>query len=147
LHQNFFTFYSMVMLNKTAWSILLSKWMNMGLLAYFSNISHLNLSNVITLKDLYMCVCWYISWMSVYHWTKQYVVVEQTMVWVLCYDEEASYDIFGYVFSTFLCIWRQISWEMEALSIVWGTYCIIFTRVVVIHFYRRSCNSIGVLSV
>jgi len=30
---------------------------------------------------------------------------------------------------------------------VLGTYCIIFTRVVVIHFYPRSCNSIGLVSV
>jgi len=28
---------------------------------------------------------------------------------------------------------------------VYGTYCIVFTQVVVIHFYPRSCNSIGVL--
>jgi hypothetical protein len=29
---------------------------------------------------------------------------------------------------------------------VWGTFCIVFIRLVVIHFYPKSCNSIGVLS-
>ena len=29
---------------------------------------------------------------------------------------------------------------------VWGTFCIVFIRVVVIHFYPKSCNYIGVLS-
>jgi len=28
-------------------------------------------------------------------------------------DDEASYDILGYVFSSFLCIWRQIRCNLE----------------------------------
>jgi len=65
----------------------------------------------------------------------------------LVFDDGASYVIFGYVFSYFLCIWRKISCNLEKLSMVWGTICIAFIRVVIIHFYPKPCNSIRFLSV
>jgi hypothetical protein len=63
------------------------------------------------------------------------------------YNDIASYDILAMFLVIFICIWRQIKWELEELSMVWGTYCIVFTRVIVIQFYPRSCNFIVVLSV
>jgi len=62
-------------------------------------------------------------------------------------DDKASYDILAMFLVLFGCIWRQIRWELKELSMVWKTCCILFTWVVVIQFYLRSCNFIGVLSV
>jgi len=58
-------------------------------------------------------------------------------------DDRVSYDNFCYVFGTFLCIGRQIRWQIEELLMVWETFYIVFTRVVVIQFSPRSSNSIG----
>jgi len=58
--------------------------------------------------------------------------------------KRSIYDIFGSIFSTFLYIWRQIRWELEAMLMLRGTYCIVFTRVVVTpHVFctEKSCKS------
>jgi len=44
------------------------------------------------------------------------------------------------------CIWIQIRGHLEQLSIIWGTFCIVFIQVVVIHFYPKSFNFISVFS-
>jgi len=59
-------------------------------------------------------------------------------------DDRSSYDILAMFLVLFLSIWRQIRRESEELLMIWGTYCIVLTRVVVIQFYPTSCNSIGV---
>jgi len=61
-------------------------------------------------------------------------------------DHGELYDILGYVFSYFICVWRQIRGHLEDLSRVWGIFCIVIIWVVVIHFYPNSCNFTGVLS-
>jgi hypothetical protein len=63
----------------------------------------------------------------------------------LVIDDGITYDVFSYVFSVILWIWRQIRSQLEELSLVCGTFWIVFIRVVVIHFYPKSCNSKGVL--
>ena len=65
--------------------------------------------------------------------------------WRNTVDDRALYDILVMFLVLFLCIGWQIRWKLEELPIVWGTYCIVFTRVVVIQFYLRSCNLIWVL--
>jgi len=57
-------------------------------------------------------------------------------------DDGITYDVFSY----FLCFWRKIRSQIEKLSMVWGNFCIVFIWVVIIHFYPRLCNFIGVLS-
>lgn len=60
-------------------------------------------------------------------------------------DDGISYDIFDYIFIYFICIWRKIRGHLEELSMVWGTFCIVFIWVVVIQFYPKSYNFIWVL--
>jgi len=57
-------------------------------------------------------------------------------------DNGITCDVFSYIFSYFLCIWRQIRGVVN----VRGRFCIVFIWVVVIQFYPKSCNLIGVLS-
>jgi len=61
-------------------------------------------------------------------------------------DDGSSYDTLDYVISYFICTLTQIRGDLEELSMIWGTFCIVFIWVVVTHVYPKSCNYIGVLS-
>jgi hypothetical protein len=65
---------------------------------------------------------------------------------LLVSNDGASHDILCHDFSFFLSIWRQIRGHLEKLSTVLRTFCIVFIKVIVFHFYPKSWNSIGVLS-
>jgi len=95
--------------------------------------------------------CWEEGWgkeEAMLHKDKEkpyYYALRKYVEWAS--DGEASYDILGYVFSYFLCIWRQIRSYVEELSKIQGTICIVFIQVVIIYFCPKSCNSISVLSI
>lgn len=59
-----------------------------------------------------------------------YFSLRHKIVWY--YDNGASYDTFGFVFSYFFSIWRQIRGHLAGLSMVWRTFYIIFIWVIVI---------------
>jgi len=43
-------------------------------------------------------------------------------------DDRATYDIFVMFLVLFLCIWKQIIWELEELLMILWTYCIVFNQ-------------------
>jgi len=54
-------------------------------------------------------------------------------------DDGITYNIFRYIFSYFLCIWRKIRSHLEKLSMVWLTFCIVFAIGVLCLFSEKSC--------
>jgi len=58
-------------------------------------------------------------------------------------NDGTSYDIFSNVFRYFLCIWRQIRSLLYELSMIWVTFCIVFSYSVGVLslFSEKSCKS------
>jgi len=107
-----------------------------------TNIHHLFL--FLYLLMTYFGTCFlYVLVINICHMFLIYIYI---YIYIYTHDI-TSYDILIMFLVLFLCIWGQIRLELEELSMVWGTYYIVFTQVVVIQFYPRSCKSICVLSV